>query len=379
MDRNKIFRVGVICIGAVLVAVLIFFVRTGGKKPILIGAILSVTGPSGPTVEGTGVRDGMLFAVEEINSFGGINGSKIELVIEDAKINAESAKVIFQNMEAGPPAGRAGRRPLLYISTHSSVSTALAPLFEENNVVLVATLATDPGVTKEKEWVFRYWPTAEVEMPALMTLLKTTGVKNLGVVYLDDEFGRSVFSGLVKEVGKTGGTVNGEPFSIRETDFTDEIAELTNYEGILGVGLPMHVKAIFKQLRDNDYKGNIFSTLAAADVSFHALPEANGVYITAPIIYNPTFLFAQGLKEKYEARFEKPFSYFAVTGYDLIKMLAALFEDEELSRENVKKLLEAGFTHPGALGTVDVAEGEHDMAFPIHPAQIIDGTVRYQY
>jgi branched-chain amino acid transport system substrate-binding protein len=372
MDRNKIFRVGAFCIGAVLVAVLIFFARTGEKEPIVMGAIISVTGPSGPTAEGTGVRDGMIMAVEEINSSGGINGSKIELVVEDAKINAESAKEIFQNMEAG-------RRPLMYISTHSSVSTAIAPLFEENKVVLVVTLSTDPGVTKEKEWVFRYWPTADVEMPALMQLLKSAGVKNLGVVYLDDEFGRSIFSGLSREVGKIGGTVKGEPFSIRETDFKDEIATLTSYEGILGVGLPMHVKAIFKQLRDQDYKGNVFSTLAAADVSFHSLPEADGVYITAPIIYNPTFIFAQGLKEKYEARFGKPFSYFAAAGYDLIKMLAALFEDEELSRENVKKLLEAGFTHPGALGTVDVLEGEHDMAFPIHPAQIIDKTVRYQY
>ncbi|MFY9457441.1 MAG: ABC transporter substrate-binding protein [Candidatus Spechtbacterales bacterium] len=372
MGRNKIFRVGAICIGVVIVVVLVFFARIREKEPIVIGAILSISGPTGPTIEGEGVRDGMLLAVEEINTFGGINGSKIELVIEDAKINAEIGKEIFQNMEAG-------RKPLLYVSTHSSVSSALAPLVEENNVVLFVALATDPGVTKEKEWVFRYWPTAEVEMPALMTLLKATGVRNLGVIYLDDEFGRSISSGLAREVGKIGGTVRGEPFSIRETDFKDEIAELSSYEGILGVGFPQHVKAIFKQLRDEDYKGNVFSTIAAADVSFHTLPEANGVYITAPIIYNPTFLFAQGLKEKYEARFDKPLTYFAANGYDLIKMLAALLEDEEFSRENVKKLLEAGFTHPGVLGTVDVGEGEHDMAFPIHPAQIIDGTVRYQY
>ncbi len=372
MNRNKIFRVGVICVGAALVTGLIFFVRNRENEPIVIGAILSVTGPSGPTTEGMGVRDGMILAAEEINSFGGINGSKIELVINDAKINAETGKEIFQNMEAGRP-------PLLYISTHSSVSTALAPLFEENNVVLVATLATDPGVTKEKEWVFRYWPTSEVEMPALMSLLKSAKVRNLGVIYLDDEFGRSILNGLVREVGKIGGTVNGESFLIRETDFTDKIAKLSSYEGILAVGFPQHLKAAFKQIRDYGYKGSVFSTLAAADISFHTLPEANGVYITAPIIYNPTFLFAEGLKEKYEARFREPFSYFAATGYDLIKMLAALFEDEELSREKVKELLEAGFTHPGALGTVDVREGEHDMAFPIHPAQIIDGTVRYQY
>jgi hypothetical protein len=52
-------------------------------------------------------------------------------------------------------------------------------------------------------------------------------------------------------------------------------------------------------------------------------------------------------------------------------------EDEEVSRERMKSLLEQGFIYPGVFGDLDVKPGEHDIVFPLHPAQIVDGEVKY--
>lgn len=373
MKKNKIlFGIAALVIGIVIVGI---FVKLGGEKsPVVIGGIISISGPApvGPTAEGKGVRNGMLLAVEEVNAFGGINGSKIELAIEDATVNPGLGKELLEKIEAE-------HHPLFYISTHSSVSAAVAPLAEEKGAVLVATLAADPKITQQKEWVFRYWPTAEIDAPTAMSSIQKAGVLDLGILYLDDEFGRSYLEVVQREMGKIGGVASGVSFGARETDFREEIRQLKNTDGIFAVGFPTHLKTVFKQLKEEGFGGPIFSQLAAADPAFQSLPEADGLHITAPIIYNPTFLFAQEFKEKYETRFGEPFTYFAATGYDIIKMLAALLEDEELSRENVKKLLEAGFTHPGVLGTITVRPGNHDMAFPTYPAQIKGGTVRYQY
>ena len=53
------------------------------QKPIRIGAILSLSGAG--SYLGADARDGMLLAVDEVNSRGGINGRRIELIIEPHK------------------------------------------------------------------------------------------------------------------------------------------------------------------------------------------------------------------------------------------------------------------------------------------------------
>jgi ABC-type branched-subunit amino acid transport system substrate-binding protein len=107
------------------------------------------------------------------------------------------------------------------------------------------------------------------------------------------------------------------------------------------------------------------------------MPEANGAYVAAPIIYNPNFLFAKEVKEKYETKYGKPFDHYAANGYDFVKLLAGLLEEQELSRERVRRLFEEGFVYSGVFGDLDVKPGEQDITFPLHPAQIVDGEVKY--
>jgi branched-chain amino acid transport system substrate-binding protein len=108
------------------VAVLaIFFVfQVQKKETIKIGAIMPISAPAAHHAD---VLDAMLLAADKINSSGGINGRKMELIIEDSKSNRQKGKKAFNRIEAS-------HHPVLYVSTTSSVSMALAPLAEENNV-----------------------------------------------------------------------------------------------------------------------------------------------------------------------------------------------------------------------------------------------------
>ena len=54
-----------------------------------------------------------------------------------------------------------------------------------------------------------------------------------------------------------------------------------------------------------------------------------------------------------------------------------LLEDKEVSRESMRSLLEEGFIYPGVFGDLDVKPGQHDIDFPLHPAQIVEGEVKY--
>jgi len=364
--RKKIIIIALI----VLIALAIVFILTTRKEEtIKIGAVLSLSGP-GQSI-GEGLRDGLFLAVDEINNWGGINGKKIELIIEDSKTDPEEGKKAFDKIEST-------HHPVLYLSSHSSTSMALAPLAQEQQVVLLGLVVMAPKFTENQEWVYRYWPTAKAETPSILSILEDLRVKKLGILYQDDEFGRSVFELLQKEFKATGGLVEAEHFKPVISDLKESIGRLINMEAIHVVGFTGLIENILNQLKEANFKGTILGGNAFAFPEIIALPVAQGVYFTAPIIYNPNFPFAQEIDKKYVKKYNKRFSHSAAGAYDLIKIITGLWGNEEISRERVKSLLDEGFTYSGVFGIVNVRPGEHDISFPLYPAQIINGEVKYR-
>jgi len=312
----------------------------------------------------------MLLAIDGVNSWGGINGKRIKLIIEDSKSDPDEGKRLFNEIESS-------RHPILYVATLSSISTAVSPLAEENGVVLIPLASTAPEITKQKEWTFRHYPVANIEVPPILFILEKLNIKDLGILYLSDEFGRSVFELLKQKFERAGGSVKSESFEPSEFDCKRQIAKLKDTEAIFSVGFPEHFEKIFKQLRQENYQGSILGSSDSAIPSIFNVPEANGAYLAAPIIYNPNYLFAKEAKERYETKYKKPFDHFAANGYDLLKILTGLLEDKEVSRENLRSLLEKGFTYLGVFGEINVNPGQRDILVPLHPAQIVEGELRY--
>jgi branched-chain amino acid transport system substrate-binding protein len=377
MKMNKIFRnqagfgrTGIIIAVVVVVAVVaVFFtLRLQKEEAMKIGAVLTLSGPGEPY--GKEIRDAMLLAVDEVNSWGGINGRKIELIIEDSKTDPEEGKDVFNKIETK-------HHPGLYISITSFISVALAPLAEEKEVVLVGIMASAPEVTEGREWVFKYYPIAETEAAPVLLILEKLHIKDLGIMYSSEAYGTSASEALKEGFKKTGGAVKSVALGMKEVDFREQIAKLKDVEAIYIAGYEHHFENALKQLKEANFRGDIIISSGARVSSITGLPEANGAYIAAPIVYDPNFLFAKELKDKYEARYNKPFSHFAANGYDFIKLLAGLLEDRELSRESIKTFLEDGFIYSGVFGSLDVKPGEHNFAFPLHPARIVDGKIKF--
>ena len=367
-DRAGFSTLAIIIAAVVVAAILatVFILRSTKKEPIKIGAILSLSGPASHLVC---IRDSMLLAVDEINAWGGVNGRKIELIIEDSKTSPEEGKKAFSRIEAA-------HHPLLYVSTNSSVSMALAPLAEENRVVLVGLVVTTPKLAKQNEWVFRYYSSAEGEVPPILSILQKLRLKNLGILYLNDAYGTSVYKLLKKEFERNGGTARSEAFEPKESDLKEQIANLKDMRAIYTVGFPSNLKTVYKQLKEENFS-EIMLVCSSTIILDITAPEVNGMYVAAPIIYNPNLVFAKEAKEKYEARYNNRFNHQAANGYDFVKFLASLLEDKDISRKSVKSLLEEGFIYSGVFGSIDVKVGEHDILFPLHPARIVDGKVKY--
>lgn len=366
--RNRLI-VGIIAAVAITAVLTVFFFCEKARKgTIKIGAVLSLSGTASSV--GEEVRDGMLMAANEINLRGGVNKKNIELIIQDSHTDEKEAVAAFNRIETG-------HHPALYVSTLSSVAMALAPLAKKHEVVLMGLVATAPELTGQNKWVFRYFPTAKDEVPPILSILKELKVQNLGMLYLDSAYGRSFYELTRKDFEKAGGTLRGEIFKRKSTDFKAEINRLKHAEALYLVVNPGHYELIFQELKKQNYKGIIVGVGNVSTPRVRSLPEANGVYLVASIIYNPNFLYAREVRKKYEAVYGKQFNHYAASGYDIIKLLAGLLEDEKISRTGIKHLLEAGFIYPGIFGDLDVKPGDHDIHFPLHPARIVDGEVKY--
>ena len=370
MSKRHIIRsVMAVAVIAVIVAA-VWLWQLKAEEPITIAAIVSLSAAGHPSEIGIGVRNGMLLAVEEINKWGGINGRKVEVIVEDSESNPDKASAIFQRLERSA-------HPLAYMSTLSSVSAALAPEAETHNVVLMALVATAQELTSGRQWTFRYWPTAQNETPPAISLAKELGAGTLGVLYLDDEYGRSVFAIAKREWEDTGGTIRGETFQFQEHMFRTQIANLQDMDAILIVGFPGHIVTLLQRLKEQEFSGIILSNNSATLPSSAALSQTEGIYAMAPIIYNPNFLFAKELKNRYDTHYGTLLNHYAANGYDVVKMMASMLEGQDVSREHVKAVLDAGFVYPGVFGDIHVKPGEHDLTFPLYPAQIVNGEVQY--
>jgi branched-chain amino acid transport system substrate-binding protein len=105
---------------------------------------------SGPTFNfGESAKNGVLMAAEEINEGGGINGRRLDVVIEDDQGNAEmaaarSSKLIDVDKVVAVIAGGT-----------SGNSRAAAPKAQVSKIPLISPSSTDPAVTQIGEYIFR--------------------------------------------------------------------------------------------------------------------------------------------------------------------------------------------------------------------------------
>ncbi len=348
-------------------AIVAFFVlRAEKKETIKIGAIISLSGPASHHVD---IRDAMLLAVKEINTWGGVNGRKIELIVEDSKTDPEEGKKAFKRIEGK-------YHPLFYVSTTSMVSMALAPLAEQNKVVLIGVVVATPRLTEKYDWAFKYHTSTENEVNPILHILKKQKVRKLGILYQKDAFGTPIFNMLKEEFEKTGGKVKAEPFDLRQPDFKTGVSKLLDTEAIYTVGFVRNEGNALRQLQADNYRGIKLGHSGAASLPRPA-PELNGVFLAAPALYNPNFPFARDVKQKYENMYGKLLTHQAANGYDVIKLLADLMEDREVTRERMKILLEEGFVYPGIFGDIQVKPGDHDMNFPLYPARIVGKDIEF--
>jgi len=349
-----------------LIAVISFLLScSSSNDPIKIGAILPL---SGSASRHAAIAEGIELAIDEINHYGGINGHPLEMMLLDNETHPETAKRAFAELETD-------YRPHIYISSTSFISLTLAPLAEKASVAFTGLIAASPKLTVNRDWIFRYYPSiSEVTRP-ILNILEDNGIKQLGVIHLNDSIGNALYTKLKNRFEATGGEIFSQSFDVtaENNNFSKQVAALSHLQAIYIVGYEGHTAAALKELYRVGYKGLKLSGSGAANLPRNS-PELDEVYIAVPNIYDSHNIRVERVGKRYQSRFRKTFNFPAALGYDFVIMLNTLIQHQQvITRESIQQALAGQISHSGIFGNINKSAGVHDIAFPMFKSQVING------
>jgi branched-chain amino acid transport system substrate-binding protein len=221
-------------------------------------------------------------AVAWVNDTGGINGRKINLIIEDNGLMPTSTmnatrKLIFKDDIFA-----------LAFNLGSAGSRAIIPLCEENKIVMMPHGANKDFYSPGNKWVF-VPHTVQHDMAARAAeyILEKNSNARIGVIYQDDDFGKEGVTGaraaakyykttLAKEASYKTGTVDFSPHMAAMKDAKVDAILLWTY-------LPQSA-AIIKERAKMDWKVDLISDNTTISPALFSLVGgmADGYMIITP-------------------------------------------------------------------------------------------------
>ena len=317
---------------------------------------------------GLSIRNGFQLAAEEINAKGGINGDKVQLIIEDEQGKKEEAinvvkKLVFQDkvlMVFGP--------------TLSNSMFAGGPVANAAKTVVFGTSVTANGITDIGPYVFRNSVMESDVLPVTVaTAQKFYKLKKVAVIYgNDDAFTKSgydVFKSVLAD--RSLPVTTTETYVKGDVDFKAQLTKIKASEpdAVVCSCLAEEAANIMIQARGLGIKvpfigGNGFNSPKLFEISrlagegtFVGSPWSN----TNPAPVNKSFVAA------YQKKYNAEPNQFAAQAYDALYIVAAALKDLKLSgdlsadREALKNALPKAAIS-GATGT-----------FKFRPAKTKDG------
>lgn len=332
---------------------------------IVIGSWGPMTGPAalwGNIVKGTDAYFKM------INEEGGINGRQIKFVYKDDAYDPSKTvpgvRELVQQDEVFAVAGGIGTAPCM----------SVAGYLEENNIPWVnpmtgATHWTQPA----KNNIFSVFPLYFDEAQVLTEFaVNNLEAKKIGIVYVNDDFGKSGLVGVQHKLQELGMEITAElPVEVTDTDLSSHVARLkeSGADAVFLWVTPRHAAIVLGTSAVVDFKPHWMASLVLSDMALmHNITKGGweGVYFTNASGVMATDESNEQLM-KYKAAFAKHYpedrwGTFASIGFVLNELMVEGLKraGKDLTRESFLEAL-AGIDNFKLTGGIPVrlSSGNH--------------------
>ena len=290
------------------------------KDTITLGSIQDLSGPLAGF--GKQVRAGMQLRVEELNEQGGVNGRRIQLLVEDSGYDPKRAVLGAQKL--------VNQDKIFAMLGHIGTASNLAAMpvqFEKNVVnffpVTAAREMYEPYHRLKYSFAATYYDQMRMAVPKLV---KEKSAKKVCSIYQDDEFGLEIQRGAEEGLKSINVTMAEKTtFKRGSTDFSSQVARLKAAECdfvVMGTLIRETIGTI-ATARRSGYNPTFIGSSGAYTDLIHKLggPAMNGLYATMTV-QNPYLDEAsQPIRfwaNKYKTKFNDDPTVFSVYGYNAI-------------------------------------------------------------
>jgi branched-chain amino acid transport system substrate-binding protein len=290
-------------------------------ETVKIGFNVPLTGFA--AADGNSAKIGAELAVEQANANGGINGKMIELVAYDDQASPKEAVPIATKLIEKD-------KVLVAISGSYSGSTrAAAAVFQDAGVPYISAFAIHPDITRAGNFVFRTSFVGEVQGRAGAKLIgETLGKKNVTIITLKNDFGKSLTAGFREAAAQFGITVKSEyEYSIKDRQFGPIVAKVKsdNPDAIYASGYFFTAGPLVSQLRSagitvpvigqEGYDSEKFIKIAGA--------AAEGTIITTSLDRDSDAAETKAFIKAFEAKAGFSADMVAASGHTAVKVAVA--------------------------------------------------------
>ena len=293
---------------------------------IKIGAILAVTGPA--SFLGAPEAKTLEMVVEELNAKGGINGSKIELVIKDSGASPEKAISFAKQLIEE-------EKVFAIIGPSTTGETmAIKNIAEEGKTLLLSCAAGEVIVNPVAKYVFK---TPQMDKHAVIRIfqqMKKMGISKIGVLSSNTGFGKAGKEQIEKLAPEHGITVAiSEVYDKAATDLTAEVTKINaaKVQGIINWSIEPAQSICIKNARQVCSTIPVFQSHGFGNINYvkTAGAAAEGVIFPAGRLLvaeslsdkNPQKAVLLSYKKAYEAKYKEDVSTFGGHAYDAMKIL----------------------------------------------------------
>ena len=220
---------------------------TSTGDTIKVGVYGDLTGPTASFGQST--KNGVELAVAEINAAGGVNGKKIELVIEDDQGTPEKAKTVISKLISQD------KVQAVIGEVASTNSLAAAPVAQEAKIPMISPSSTNPQVTEKGDYISRVCFIDPFQGSVMAKFAANTLKAKTAAIFGDvnSDYSKGLTTFFEQEFVKLGGSVlTKESYTQQDPDFKGQLTKIRqlNPDVIYIPGYYGQVGIIAKQARE---------------------------------------------------------------------------------------------------------------------------------
>ncbi len=338
--------------------ILVLFTNCQKKEQaeqIKIAGIYPLTGRA--ATFGIWTKNGVELAIDEINAEGGINGVKLEHIIEDTQTDQKLAVTAFEKVISLYKVN-AG---IGFVS--SGEAMACAPIAERKQTVMITPVAGTEKLKTAGDYVFRTRESGLLQADAVAKYaVNKLKIKKASILFENAANALTYKDAFKKYFTKLGGEILDEvSYDGGITNFRSHISKLKSKDqpAVYAPGISTVIGHILKQSNEMGFTTQWLSSAGIEDPQLFEIAgdAANGVLFAASSFsLNSNDEKTRHFVESYKKKYNEDPSVYAANAYDAVFILVKCFRKQALKGKKLVDSLYQIKNFPGASGNITFDE-----------------------